>query len=172
VEVKVTLTKAEAKAATTKAVIINERRRAYGSVGKNNQDKATYKKSNIIGYLGEAAVAKALGIQVEGPTPYDKSKADLSEDIQVRTTPYEGGHLLLSKDDHSAHRFILVTGGGVDFTLRGWFYGYEGQVEHYWKDLANNGRPAYFIPQCDLRPMEGFLIAPPTAATQRQAHQP
>ena len=107
------------------------------------------------GACGEAAVAKAFGLYWDGSIG-DFGATDVGE-YQVRTNPNEWGDLILHERDNDADPYILVLShGSPDFNLRGWIYGSEGKLSEYWRD-GSPGRPAFFVPQDKLRPIEELI---------------
>ena len=104
---------------------------------------------DIEGCLGEMALAKGLGEYWHGVQRVGGD--DVGAGLEVRTTTYTNGHLLLHDDDHDDRRYYLVTGSLGKYHLRGYIYGVDGKKREYWKDLAGNDRPAYFVPQSALQ---------------------
>jgi len=106
-------------------------------------------EKNIVGTLGEMAVAKWLNQFWSGALG-DLKAADVGL-LQIRATVH-GTHLLLHPADADEQIFILVTGLPPVLRLCGWCRGREGKQQRYWRDLAG-GRPAYCVPQAALRAM-------------------
>lgn len=104
---------------------------------------------DIEGCIAEMLVAKAFNINW---TPYaddPKSlKSDVGEDIQVRSTKRSDGCLLVHPDDPDEQMFVLVTGTGLDKTIKGYIKGSYAKKPKYWR--TSTGRPCYFVPQSDL----------------------
>lgn len=113
---------------------------------------------DVEGLLAEAAAAKALGLPY---TPVvgdlDTSLGDIGPGLQVRSTRYASGNLLVHDSDDDEHRFILVTGIYGVYDIRGWIYAREGKHKQLWK--VNGGRGAYWVPQVRLRPMETLDVS-------------
>jgi len=96
---------------------------------------------------------------------------DVGENIQVRGTNWRDGHLLMHPSDCDDHIFVLGISEDsapqvVD--LVGYIGGVEGKQKKYWGDKFHKGRPAFCVPQSDLRPFEDLLpqtkpveVAPP-----------
>lgn len=112
---------------------------------------------HILGAQGEVVIANYLGYTAEkgifGGTdvgPY-----------QVRTRSNIYYDLILHASDADDAVFILVLGpidrprpkGTLCFLVAGWCEGAAGKNRLYWNDPAG-GRPAYFVPQRVLRPMQ------------------
>lgn len=106
---------------------------------------------HITGSVGEACVAKHLGIYWLGKGTFGGSDVG---DLQVRSTANPEGKLVLHKSDKDDSPYILVyvsEGVGV---IKGWVYGSEGKRQEFWGDPTKKGRPAFFVPHEKLRPMD------------------
>jgi hypothetical protein len=107
---------------------------------------------NIQGAVSELAVAKAFDL-------FWECNAANCDDLDVgpygvRSTTRRDGRLILhdsDKDDAPYVFAIVVTLTRVN--LVGWIHGSEGKQSRFWSD-PRTGRPAYFIPQDSLEPME------------------
>lgn len=128
-----------------------KRRDAYGFDGKNGLFLHQQ------GCLCEYGTSKGLGI------PFRETKlgdADLGDDIQVRG-PLQHRHSLIVHDDEKDkdnHRFVLTTReiGTPEFHIRGWLYGHECKQQRFWR--TSTGRPAFFVPQRFIRPIETLVV--------------
>ena len=85
-----------------------------------------------------------------------KKPPDVGDDIQVRGTTHHNGHLIVHDSDDSDERFVLGTLHGTTVRLIGWTSGHAAKQPQYWGDRANKGRPAYWVPQSALRPIEAL----------------
>jgi len=110
---------------------------------------------DIVGAVGEAAVAKALNYFWLG----NGSALDYAGDVgpfHVRATEREGGCLILhDRDDDSAQYYLArlkLEGLAPSVELSGWIYGRDGKRQDYWRTDVRC--PAYFVPQAALRPVE------------------
>ena len=107
---------------------------------------------NCDGACGEMAVAKWLGAWYDGALGNFEA-ADVDE-LEVRTNPNDWGDLILHPSDPDDSVFILVLSHDTPwFQLCGWMYGRDGKKDEYWRE-GTKGRPAFFVPQSTLRPME------------------
>jgi hypothetical protein len=108
---------------------------------------------DIEGVAAEWACAKCLGVDY---TPVvgelDTEMGDVAPGVQVRSTRYETGHLLLHESDLPDHYFLLIVGLAPDFRIAGWTTPAESRKPEFWKVFKNRG--AYWIPQAELRPVE------------------
>ena len=102
---------------------------------------------HIEGAMCEMAVAKRLGCWWPGKGTF---RGDDAGDVQVRGTAHGNGRLILHKEDADHDIFWLVTGINGHYWVRGWITGHEGKQEKYWTD-PGTGRPAFFVPQEDLK---------------------
>lgn len=107
---------------------------------------------NIVGAIGEFAVAKHLNVFWDGAM-MDNFTDDVCG-LQVRTRS-ESWHELIAHDrkDKGDDVFILAHVEYLpEVVIVGWAFGREIQRDKYYKDPAG-GRPAYFYPQDELRDM-------------------
>ena len=72
-------------------------------------------------------------------------------------TSHARGSLLLHPRDLDDAPYVLMTGGGGAYQVRGWIMGRDGKQEKYWGDRANQNRPAYWVPQSALNPIESHI---------------
>jgi hypothetical protein len=112
---------------------------------------------DIEGLLSEAAAAKALGLDyVPTVGELDSKWGDVGKGLQVRSTKYPTGSLLIHSSDADDHVFILVTGQNGRYMVRGWIKAENGKSERLWKVYKNRG--AYWVPQDMLRPMGDLAL--------------
>lgn len=141
----------------------NNRNPRYGA-GHNNDWQY-----NIEGCLGEMAVASFLGIYWDGNINR-LDRADVG-DLEVRTRSEHWHEMLLHEADKDESKHLLVTGKNGSYQLHGWLYGYEGKLDKYWKDPSKKDRPAFFIPQSELRPISELqLLLKGTGETGKYSH--
>jgi hypothetical protein len=131
---------------------IGARRQCYAIYGKlkdtNSDDPLENPwEAHVRGALAEMAVAKhfklywsgsvgEVGGDDVGPFQVKHSKHDLDLIIQKRCRP--------------DRKYILVACTAPNLILRGWFWGADAKVDHYWGDKCRNSRPAFFVPQSEL----------------------
>ena len=136
------------------------RRISAMSANRQNIGVPTNRKweQDIIGAIGEMVLAKHLGIYWQPEVSKPDTEVGDVLGLQVRTTPYKNGHLVLNKTDNDADIFVLVTGNGAaDSTwfIRGWQYAFLGKKEKYW-DCKEKNRYAYFVPQEELKSVQSL----------------
>jgi hypothetical protein len=123
-------------------------------------DKSTGWQRDCDGAIGELVVAKWQGVYWDGGGPLEFDIKDAGR-LQVRSTPWEKGRLTTHPEDKDEDIFVLVlTHAAPDYVLAGWMWGYEtkamqGGRHKYWSCLQKN-RPAFNVPQSDLRPMDSL----------------
>ena len=100
--------------------------------------------------LAEMAVANYLGLYWDGNIG-NYNAPDVGP-YQVRHTSWPNGCLLLHKQDKDEEACVLAIGKNGHYRLAGWAWIGEMKKDEYWMDKGN-GRPCYFVPQTDLRPM-------------------
>jgi hypothetical protein len=109
---------------------------------------------HLLGAAGEMAVASYLGMKHE---LYKEVEAKRGSDdlpgIDVKTRSKSRYDLIIQKSEDPDKKFVLVTIENQQTFLHGWCYGHQGMDAQYWADPAR-GRPAYFVPQSALHPME------------------
>lgn len=98
----------------------------------------------------EMAVAKALGLYWTAARGIDAA-GDVSG-LEVRSTKYPTGRLIVHKADKDDAPFVLVRGVFPTYEIVGWITGRDAKAEAYW--FAGDGRPAYFVPEEDLADLD------------------
>lgn len=100
---------------------------------------------------------------------------DYLHDIEIRATSREDGRLIVRNNDADDRRYVFatVTGHatvavGQQVVFHGWLYGHEAKKDR-WLTNPNGYRPAWFVPQSQLRPFETLsfgVLAPVAPAAQ------
>lgn len=103
---------------------------------------------NIEGVLGEMALAKYLNRYWSGKGTFRAPDVD---QVDVRTTAHPKGHLLIHKEDPDDRRFYLLRGACGSYEVCGWILGRDAKQDRFWGDKFKTGRPAYWVPQTELR---------------------
>ena len=122
--------------------IVKKTQPAYGAGRRNDW------QIMIEGCLGEMALSKMLGVYWDGKGQY--GACDVG-DVDCRTSPNHEQDLILHKRDPGDRFFCLITGARGEYVYRGGIFAREGKLEKYWGDKYNNGRPAFWVPQEQLR---------------------
>lgn len=107
---------------------------------------------HIEGALAELAVAKARNSYW---TALARDPGELPGDVghvQVRSTKYRNGSLIVHPEDPDDAPFVLVVRYDEHtFHVIGWLYGKEAKQDEFWTDKNGNGRFAFFVPQGRLK---------------------
>lgn len=124
-------------------------RRRYTStrrVDTANQGKSW--DTDIVGALGECAVAKAVGLYWS-PDVNVFAIPDVGDSIHVRSTNRSNGCLIIRPDDPDGV-YVLAVGEVKDWRVCGWISSDEGKTERFWR--TDRGDPhAWWVPQSALR---------------------
>lgn len=148
---KVTLTRSEFEM----AVFVGAQRHVDNLLsGRADQKKEPPEgewERHVRGAIGEQVVAKRYGKYWSGEL--GDIKADDVGTLQVRATWRDNGHLIMHDSDKDHRIYILVTGRGPTFNLRGWLFGRDCKFKKWWPG-RNPDRPAYWLPQSVLNKMD------------------
>lgn len=108
------------------------------------------------GCAAEMAVAKYLGVYWY-PGVNTFKAPDVGACIQVRSTPYRSGHLIIRDNDTvPQHRTVLVITQPPYFKLVGWAF--VGEVRRGERRPADDrGVAGWWFPQDRLRPMRSLM---------------
>lgn len=124
-----------------------------GRRGAHGFNRTDFWELDIEGLLAEAAVAKALGLYYAPVTgALDTALGDVMKGIQVRSTKYDNGCLLVHDSDADDDRFVLVTGSQGNYQIRGWIYASFAKEPRWWR--IYKGRGAFWVPQSALHPFK------------------
>jgi len=117
---------------------------------------------HIEGAMGEYVVSKILGLPWNAIDIGDLNLPDVGENIEVRTTRYLGGKLIVHEhpSDPKDRIYWLVTGQNGKYCIRGWLEGEKCQQQKYWENLVKNQkkepRYAFCVPQDNLNTLEDY----------------
>ena len=111
---------------------------------------------HLLGAAGEVAVASYLGLKEHlfKETEAKRGSDDLPG-IDVKTRSKASYDLIVQRQSDPNRKFVLVTIESQQTLIHGWCYGKDAMQNQFWKDPAR-GRPAYFVPQNFLCPMESI----------------
>jgi hypothetical protein len=139
------------------AVLVGAMRQAYNHL-KRTPDRYGWDqrfdtwRMNIQAACAEKLVGKATGFYCIGV----KNGKDDGNDVGlfgVRWTSTPDGSLILHPADRDDQIFILVKGEApYEMEIVGWIRAEDGKIKDFWRE--NIKRPAFFIPQSYLRPIE------------------
>jgi hypothetical protein len=129
------------------------------SLAKGYNAATTYKRTwlkhleeEIVGACGEKAFAAYLGQYFVPSVNTFHEIPDVGE-VEVRSTTREDGCLIVRDNDHDDRPFVLAIVTPPMVELKGWMRGCDAKSDRY-KRNPNGHREAWFVPQCDLIPME------------------
>lgn len=121
------------------------------SPDKNFPDRENIRwATHIEAACSELAVCKLLGVYwsaLDGPS----ALSDAGFGIQVRSTRYRTGCLILRERDSADANYVLVVARAPDYEIAGWLRGSERQDRHK-RTNDRDPRPYWEIPQADLHP--------------------
>lgn len=129
-------------------------------------------QDGAIGAIGEYALCKHKGCFWRFGIGCYK-KGDVDNFYEVRSTPnFKKGDYLIKRSmilhdedlDDKPYIGAWPDLKGRKVVLRGWLWGHEGKDPKYWTEKNQNGRPAYFVPKEDLRPMSTLPASPRESA--------
>lgn len=130
---------------------------ASGVRGRNGGPERGKKAQQIhlIGAAGEMAVASYLGLKghLYAETMPVPGSPDLPPCIDVKATIGHRFRLIIQLDGDPDKLYVLVTIENGETVIRGFIPGRMGMKEEYIDDPVG-GRPAYFVPQKALYPIE------------------
>jgi len=111
----------------------------------------------IEGACGELAAARALGRYWNGSINTFKDDGDIGYNLEVRTTHYQNGCLIVRPADKDESIYLLVIGVAPRYRVVGWIVGGKAKTPE-WLSSRPDGRPAaWFVPQHALHPIAGML---------------
>lgn len=101
------------------------------------------------------AVASYLGLQqfVFQETEARRGSCDLPPNIDVKTRARHYYDLICLRDESPEKTLVLVTIQNQEIRLHGWICSNDAKRKEWLKEYVP-GRPCYFVPQGNLRPIE------------------
>jgi len=114
---------------------------------------------NIMACLSEMAWAKLLNLYYNASIG-NYQDADVNGYYQLRSSSIAYRHnacLRIHKADDDDKPYILSLVGVNQVIFPGWLWGYEGKKDQYWCDKWGVGRPAFFIDQSNLKPIDELI---------------
>ncbi len=120
----------------------------YGYAGNQSFNVAV----DVLGDLGEIAVARFLGVESRSPNDGPDYDGDLSNGDEVRTTGWPHGHLIIHPEDPDDRVFWLVLADPPRFEIAGWCLGADGKRPEFRRSPRSG---SYMVPQRVLRDPSG-----------------
>ena len=147
---RITLTPGEYQHAAYAGFVRQAQNLCAGRVDAHGYRGAGY-DIHIVGAVGEFVVARALGVFWAGPGTLRAPDVELGL-LQVRSALRPDSRLIIHPSDPDDAPFVLVTGSGLVYDVRGWLMGHAAKDRRWWADPTGS-RPAYFVPQGHLQPL-------------------
>ena len=129
------------------------------SIGNNIADITPFERTynerlmiDIQGVCGELAVAKAINRYWQPSVNTFHGVPDIAPDIEVRCTDKPDNCLVVRDNDPDDRWYFLVIGVPPKFDVKGYIRGSDAK-EDQWKRNPGGHRPAWFVPQSQLRPV-------------------
>ena len=120
----------------------DQKRNAHGAKNNNAWDL------HINGCIGERAVAKCLNLYWPGKGDFrGLDVGGVQTGFDVRQSRHSNGHLIVHKEDEDDRFIYFITGEFGEYVVHGGMKAGDAKQEKWWTEKANNGRPAYFVPQ-------------------------
>lgn len=165
-----------------RAIKVAEARFLEGRAGGMNAD-TTYKshymeqmQREVRGVLAETVIGRRFDKHFFPTVNTFHKKADVGEDIEVRSTEHLNGALILRDDDPPDRRYVLVCidlnehklTPRMGFIVRGWTWGHGVISDDFWDDGSGSrgnpkGRPGWWY-RGPLRPWNTLTLARPAEA--------
>jgi hypothetical protein len=114
--------------------------------------------TDIDGAAAEQAVSKHLG-RYWGGHIYNFNGDDVSGGIQVRSTSYHDGCLIIRESDADNSIFVLVVASAPSYTIIGWIKASDAKKAKYFRQGNGAGSDAWWVKQSDLIDMLTILTA-------------
>jgi len=148
--------RARAKAEARRRQASNEQQCRKGrNNGAESGDLAL--RFHLLGAAGEMAVAALLGLEHELYQEQEAKRGSfvLPPNIDVKTRSRHCYDLIVQLDEQPGKAMVLVTIERQKTLVHGWIASEDAMKEQWRKDPAG-GRPAYFVPQAKLSPLEAL----------------
>jgi hypothetical protein len=107
---------------------------------------------DIEGAGAEYVVAQYLDLFWGGCVVMGQAPADVGAHVQVRQTTRANGRLIVHDSDRDDQPFVLVRGCLPNLEMVGWIMGHAAKQRPM--EDPKGGRPAYFVPDGELRAMD------------------
>jgi hypothetical protein len=98
----------------------------------------------------ELAVSRALAYPYDAFKDTYKTLADVGENLEIRWTDYNDGHLIVYPTDRITDIAILVTNHHPDYIIKGWMPVAVAKRDKYKKE----GQDSWWVSQINLQPID------------------
>lgn len=109
-------------------------------------------KDELMGALGELAVAQWFGMPNFKPPLGTFHSIPDCNGVEVRSTDIETGRLIVRDNDPSDRAYVLCLVRGPDVVLAGWMVGRDAK-HNQWLSNPHGYRPCWMVPRAALLPM-------------------
>ena len=109
--------------------------------------------TDIDGACAELAACKALGwywVALAGR----QAIGDIGQGVQVRSTRYHDGSLIIRQRDKADASYLFVTCEAPRYFIRGWLTGLEAKTDRYEQTNGHDSTPFWKVPQDELYPFD------------------
>lgn len=98
----------------------------------------------------ELAVARAFGYAYDPFKDTFKNHADVAENIEIKWTSFDNGHLIIYPTDRNTDIAVLVTNRHPDYVIKGWIPVSIAKRDRYKK----SNQDSWWVSQINLQPIE------------------
>lgn len=141
----------------------NAREKGFGK--SDILEVTSYKSIDVDGVASEMAAAKILNVYYDIETDFQASELpthDLickGKTVDVKTTKYRTGRLIVMphKKNDQCDWYLLVVGSFPEYSVVGYATYDEIVQEENWGDPFGRNKPAYFLDQYKLTPVEELI---------------
>lgn len=158
-------------------VVLNDQEQAYPKfVGNQRTDQALargYRDKHgaevfgaqrgrdisVLGALGEAAAAKALGLPYT-PGQFHDLGADGVGDFEIRTTEKHSNSLIIREADPERIFILVTTEDRRTYIVQGWMPSKAARLNASWRRAPGGRPPAWFVPGACLIDIRWLPLKP------------
>ena len=146
--------------------VANARFIAARTAGLEQNGRSGYKswsermKLDIVGTCAEILVAKNLGTYFPSSVNTFHSEPDLmwnGTPIEVRSTIYPNGKLIVRDNDPENSFYVLVVGDPPNQRIAGKILGIDAKFPDYWVEGKPGTKGCWMVDQSDLNPLSHLL---------------
>lgn len=128
-----------------------------------NRDNMQVMDDTIHGVLGELVVGRVFDPKWMPFINTFHEKADVGEDIEVRSTKVMSHNLIVRDNDCPFRRYVLVICDWMKgYYVKGWCYGYEAMTDQWYENRPGE-RPCWKY-KGELRPFKTLTLERPKDA--------
>ena len=141
----------------------NAREKGFGK--SDILEVTSYKSIDVDGVASEMAAAKILNVYYDIETDFQASELPThylickGKTVDVKTTKYRTGRLIVMphKKNDQCDLYLLVVGSFPEYSVVGYATYDEIVQEENWGDPFGRNKPAYFLDQYKLTPVEELI---------------